>query len=187
MLFCSLSPFPSSQEGQVFISQKDFNLNTADDAVAFLCEMYNLADMLEELAGNLDREKAQKLSQVNIAAAKVISLTAKAKQKRTAGTDFMSSIGEDDADDEAQDDLGVFGADDIQAVLKRMNYKINFVVFGVCVFRTSENVILINQIHLAVSAHCLSVACYSRVREGIPEVREGRSEGNWNLAIPRRY
>jgi hypothetical protein len=136
--------FPSSQEGQVFIVQKDFNLNTADGAVASLREMYNLVEMLEGLAGNLDRDKAQKLSQVNKAAAKVISLTAKAKQKKTAGTDFMGSIGEADADDEAQDDLGIFGAADIQAILKRMNYKINFIVFGVCVFRTSENVILIN-------------------------------------------
>jgi hypothetical protein len=135
--------FPSSQEGQVFIVQKDFNLNTADGAVAFLREMYNLVEMLEGLAGNLDRDKAQKLK-VNKAAAKVISLTAKAKQKKTAGTDFMGSIGEADADDEAQDDLGIFGAADIQAILKRMNYKINFIVFGVCVFRTSENVILIN-------------------------------------------
>jgi len=140
--------------------------------------MYNLVEMFEELAGNLDIDKAQKLSQVNRAAAKVISLTAQAKQKKTAGTDFMGSIGEVDADDEAQDDLGVFGADDIQAILKRMNYKINFVVFGVCVLRTSENRILINPIHPTVSTHRLSVTCYSRVREGILEVREGRSEGN---------
>jgi hypothetical protein len=178
VLFCSSSSSSFSRVGQVFIAQKDFVLTTADGAVAFLAEMHNLVEMFEELAGTLDRDKAQELGQVNKAAAKVISLTAKAKQKKTAGTDFMGSIGEVDADDEAQDDLGVFGADDIQAILKRMNYKINFIVFGVCVLRASENVILMNQIHPAVSAHRLSFACYSRVREGIPEVREGRSEGN---------
>jgi len=34
--------FLSSQEGQVFITQKDFGLNTANGAIAFLREIYNL-------------------------------------------------------------------------------------------------------------------------------------------------
>jgi hypothetical protein len=92
--------------------------------------MYNLVPMLEELARNLDGDM-------------VISLTAKAKQKKTAGSE-LHSIDEVDVDDEAQDDLGVFGADDIQAILKEMKYKIDFTVFGVYVPITSENVILIN-------------------------------------------
>jgi len=55
-----ISSFSSpSHEGQVFIVQKDFDLNTADSAIAFLREMYSLVEMLEELAGNLDRGKSQ--------------------------------------------------------------------------------------------------------------------------------
>jgi hypothetical protein len=50
----------------------------------------------------------------------------------------LNSIPEGGENNEAQDDdLGVFGADDIQAILKRMNYKINFILFGVRVLPLS--------------------------------------------------
>jgi len=51
------------------------------------------------------------------------------------GRRVLCSIREGRSDDQAQDDLGVCGADDIQGMQKRMNYKINFIVFGVCVIK----------------------------------------------------
>ena len=74
--------------------------------------------MLEELVKLLDKHKQDSL-EVNQDASKMISLTSKAKQDRTGGS-TLASIDEVDGDEEPQDDLDVFGADDIQAILKRM-------------------------------------------------------------------
>ena len=98
----------------------------------------------------------------------------------------MASIGEVDGDEEPQDDLGIFGADDIQAILKRMNYKIILIPAGVRALTTSGNVIVTLYKLIAVSTDRLRVEHYTRVREGIPEVRERRAEGNRNLAISHR-
>jgi len=92
--------------------------------------MYNLLTMLEELAKHLDKRKQDSLVKVNYDASKMIFPTSKAKQDRTVGS-TLASIGEVDSDQEPQDDLGVFGADDIQTILKRMNYKINLIPAGV--------------------------------------------------------
>ena len=54
MLSCSSSPLFFPHAGQVFIAQKDFDLNKADSVVAFLREMYNLVEMLGGLAGDLE-------------------------------------------------------------------------------------------------------------------------------------
>jgi hypothetical protein len=91
--------------------------------------MYNLVAMLEELAKHLDKRKQDSLVKVNQDASKMISLTSKAKQDRTGGS-TLATIGEVDGDEEPQDDLGVFGSDDIQAILKRMDYKINLSLPG---------------------------------------------------------
>ena len=99
----------------------------------------------------------------------------------------MASIGEVDGDEEPQDDLGIFGADDIQAILKRMNYKIILIPAGERALTTSGNVIVTLYKLIAVSTDHLLVEPYSiRVREGIPEVRERRAEGNRNLALSHR-
>ncbi|KAJ8587087.1 hypothetical protein M405DRAFT_822233 [Rhizopogon salebrosus TDB-379] len=42
----------------------------------------------------------------------------------------LNVIPENGGHEEAQDDLGVCGADNIQAILRRMNYKINFICLG---------------------------------------------------------
>jgi len=99
----------------------------------------------------------------------------------------LASIGEVDGDEEPQEDLGIIGADDIQAILKRMNYKINLIPAGVRLLTTSGNVIVTLYQLIALSTDRLRVEPYSiRVREGIPEVRERRAEGNRNLAISHR-
>jgi hypothetical protein len=138
---------------------KDFDLTAANGAVTFLCEMYNLVAMLEELAKHLDRRKQDSLVKINQDPSKMVSLTSEAKQDRTGGS-TLASIGEVDSDEEPQDDLGVFGADDIQAILKRMNYKINRIPAGVRVLTTSGNVILTLYKFLAVSTDCLRVERY---------------------------
>jgi hypothetical protein len=51
--FCSWN----SQDRQVSIAKKNFDLTTADGAVTFLREMYNLVAMLEDLAKHLDKCK----------------------------------------------------------------------------------------------------------------------------------
>lgn len=72
-----------SQKRQVHIAQKDFDLATADSAVAFLREMYNLVAVLAKLAEHLDEDKLGRLCGFKDATSKVISLTSKAKEKRS--------------------------------------------------------------------------------------------------------
>lgn len=125
------------------MGQKDFTLTTAEGAVAFLREMYNLVAMAEQLAGHLDQSKMDMLGRIKEAASKIISLTRKAKEPLPT-RQTLDSIPEGGRGDEAQDDLGVFAADDIQALLRRMNFKINFILFGVRVLTASGNVMLTN-------------------------------------------
>jgi len=105
--------------------------------------MYNLVALVEQMAANLDAAKKDNLLNVKMAASKVISLSSKATQRQPT-LSALAPIPEGNGDDETQDDLGVFGADDIQALLRRMNYKINFILFEVCVITTSKNVILMS-------------------------------------------
>ena len=67
----------------------------------------------------------------------------------------MDTVPEGHEGDGADDDLGVFGADDIQDVLKAMEFTIDFVLFGVRVIRTCRNATL--RLSLAASVHCRSV------------------------------
>ncbi|KAG1831980.1 hypothetical protein F4604DRAFT_1946265 [Suillus subluteus] len=139
------TPTEEGEEGQkdrqVSIAKKDFDLTTADGAVTFLREMYNLVAMLEDLTKHLDKRKQDSLVKVDQNASKIISLTSKAKQDRTGGS-TLASVVEGDADEVPQDDLGVFGTDGIQAILKKMNYKINLIPAGypliACVSNTTS-------------------------------------------------
>ena len=176
--FCSCN----NQNRQVSIARKYFDLSTANGVVTFLCEMYNLVAMLEELAKHIDKRKQDNLVKVHQDASKMISPTSKAKQARTYGS-TLASIGEVDGDQEPQDDLGVFGADDI---LKRMNYKINLTPAGVRVLTTSGDLIVMLYELFAVSTDRLRVELYQQVRERIPEVCERRAKGDRNLAISYR-
>ncbi|KAG2123457.1 hypothetical protein DEU56DRAFT_893632 [Suillus clintonianus] len=124
------TPTEDQEDRQVSIAQKDFDLTTADGAVTFLREMYNLAAMLEELAKHLDKRKQDSLVKVDQDAAslRMISLASKVKKDKTGGSTLASTV-EDDTDEEPRDDLGVFGTDDIKAILKKMNYKIDFIPY----------------------------------------------------------
>jgi hypothetical protein len=68
--------------GQVFITQKYFDLRKAEEAVAFLCETYNLAEELDDLAGKLDPKNEKRLGNIKNAALDVISLTSQAQHNK---------------------------------------------------------------------------------------------------------
>ncbi|KAG1877869.1 kinase-like domain-containing protein [Suillus subalutaceus] len=98
------------EDRKVFIAQKDFDLGKAEEEVAFLREMYNLAEELDNLAGKLDPKNEKCLGNIKNAALK-------------SPRNIVKSSG-------AQDDLGIFDADDIQCILKEMDYNISFILFG---------------------------------------------------------
>ncbi|KAG2151671.1 kinase-like domain-containing protein [Suillus bovinus] len=116
--------------GQVFIAQKDFDLTKANEAVSFLREMYNLAEELNDLAGKLEPKNEKRLGNIRVAASKVISLTSQAQRNKTPRTTFASIPEENRETSGTQDDLGVLDTDDIQGILKKMDYQISFIVFG---------------------------------------------------------
>jgi hypothetical protein len=82
------------------------------------------------------------------------------ESRQRIGGSTLTPIGEIDSDEEPQDDLGVFGADAIQAILKRMNYKINLIPAEEHVLTTSRNVILTLYKLFAVSNDRLRVERY---------------------------
>ncbi|KAG2127378.1 hypothetical protein BD769DRAFT_766860 [Suillus cothurnatus] len=118
------------EDRKVFIAQKYFDLRKAEEAVAFLCETYNLAEELDDLAGRLDPKNEKRLGNIKNAALDVISLTSQAQHNKTPRTALASVPKEHREASGAQDDLGVFDADDIQCILKDIDYKISFIVFG---------------------------------------------------------
>ncbi|KAG2120338.1 hypothetical protein BD769DRAFT_1749219 [Suillus cothurnatus] len=110
---------------RVFIAQKDFDLTKANESVSFLREMYNLAQELDGLAGKLDPKNKKRLGNIKVAASKVVSLTSQAQHNKTPRTILTSILEENREANGAQDDLGVFDADDIQGLLKKMDYQIS--------------------------------------------------------------
>ncbi|KAH7911000.1 hypothetical protein BJ138DRAFT_1151693 [Hygrophoropsis aurantiaca] len=118
----------TGQGREVSIAQRDFDLTTADDATAFFREMYNLATELEDLGKALDDRKEESLQKLRDAASKLPSLTSEARGQKT--TTARTTLASDRDEWKLQDDLGVFEAGDIKALLKKMNYKIDFIPFG---------------------------------------------------------
>ena len=114
------------------IHWKDVDLKQLNDEVNFLREMYNLTTQITELAGGLDLEKKGSLSDILNAASKVLSLSS--TKHRSFGSATMSSVPEEPTETQGpqdEDDLGVFEAKDIQNVLHQMNYRIEFIPWGV--------------------------------------------------------
>jgi hypothetical protein len=117
--------------------------------------MYNLATLLDDLEGNLDPKKKDRLSDIVAAAKSLSSLTGMARQngeknmKHTTNNasprTTLSSIPEGYQEvSGTDDDLGVWGVDGIQAILKTMECKIDFIPFGVSVIGTCDNLTLTN-------------------------------------------
>jgi hypothetical protein len=117
--------------------------------------MYNLATLLDDLEGNLDPKKKDRLSDIVAAAKSLSSLTGMARQngkknmKNTTNNasprTTLSSIPEGYQEASGTDgDLGIWGVDGIQAILKTMECKIDFIPFGVSVIGTCDNLTLTN-------------------------------------------
>ena len=101
-----------------------------DQRVDFLREMYNLTTQIAALAGDLDHEKKGSLQDIHNAASKVLSLSS--AKNRSLSSNIMDSIREEGRETQGpQDDLGVFEAEDIQNVLYKMDYEIEYIPWGV--------------------------------------------------------
>jgi hypothetical protein len=111
--------------------------------------MYNLASILESILDNLDDTKCNELEAVKQDASGMKSFHTSGAWKKTNKPQSkggrMDSIPEvEDAhgsveegsepvdEDEDEDDLGVFGNDNICAALSKMNYQVAYVAYGVC-------------------------------------------------------
>ena len=118
---------------QVSIYEKKFALQEKTEQVDFLREMYNLAAQVTALSEELDQAKQNNLRDIYVAASKVMSLSNKSHSK-TAGNTTIHSIAEESVGTKGlqdEGDLGVFNAEGIQDILHEMNYKIEFIPYGV--------------------------------------------------------
>jgi len=112
---------------EVYISQKNFDLTEKQEAVAFQREMYNLASVLETAADELDDSKRLELQTITTQARDIKSFyTSGAWEQDKSQT--LESIPEEPQD---EDDLGVFGDDNVRAVLDELNYQVAYVAYGV--------------------------------------------------------
>ncbi|KAN0081542.1 kinase-like protein [Tylopilus felleus] len=92
--------------------------------------MYNLAMQIAVMSGNLDGDKKGSLGKIQTDASNVLSLSSTIGLRGTPGN-TMDSIPERSAGSagpQDEDDLGVFEAEDIQSVLRQMNYMIDIPV-----------------------------------------------------------
>ncbi|KAI5997411.1 hypothetical protein EDD15DRAFT_2245489 [Pisolithus albus] len=100
----------------VSIHRNDFDLTDRTKAIEFIREMYNLVGEVNNLVMDLDGDKAETLPRVVAAAKEVLSLHSK---------DYPVSR-------DPVNDLGIFGANDVQEQLQALNYAIDSRVDGVC-------------------------------------------------------
>ncbi|KAF8888841.1 kinase-like domain-containing protein [Infundibulicybe gibba] len=124
---------PSTSDEKVFMYQKNFDLSDPTGAVLFLLEMYNLAPKLKELAGKFKLGTEGLLAQIQKAASGLLSLTAASRQRERFAVGILPTAaegGEGDVADGNHDGLDVFGTDEIQHILKEMDYTIDFIPFG---------------------------------------------------------
>ncbi|KAI5992897.1 kinase-like domain-containing protein [Pisolithus albus] len=102
------------QRKAVSIHRNDFDLTDRTKAIEFVREMYNLVGEVNNLVKDLDGDKAETLSRVVAAAKEVLSLHSK---------DYPMSR-------DPVNDLGIFGANDVQEQLQALNYAIDSRVDG---------------------------------------------------------
>ncbi|KIJ59291.1 hypothetical protein HYDPIDRAFT_118729 [Hydnomerulius pinastri MD-312] len=88
--------------------------------------MYNLVTGAGELAKALDPNKGGSLLEIKNAACGVVTLNSQTHLAKTA----IEEDAEEDEYVEESDDFGIFGADDIQDILRQMNYKIDYIADG---------------------------------------------------------
>ncbi|KAI6002621.1 hypothetical protein F5J12DRAFT_840168 [Pisolithus orientalis] len=125
------------QGNAVSIHCNHFNLTIKSGAIEFVREMYNLVGELNNLAEDLDNNRARTLKQLVDAAKGVLSLHSKNHPVAQLRASRMDAIPEHHAGeeehvdvDEDEDGLGVFGADDVQEHLLNMKCMVDYRVFG---------------------------------------------------------
>ncbi|KAI6012997.1 kinase-like domain-containing protein [Pisolithus marmoratus] len=126
------------QGNAVSIHCNDFDLTDSTEATEFAREMYNLVGELNDLADDLDRNTARTLKQIVDAAKDVLSLHSKTYPVQRTQVSRLDSIPEqgtgeephEDMEGGEEDELGIFGADDVQEHLSNMNSMVDFRVFG---------------------------------------------------------
>lgn len=93
--------------------------------------MFNLTAKLSRLMQHLDPAKRGMLLRIKKDATGLRSLTSAPRSiKQSMNTGTMALVPEESVDDH-QEDLGVFGTEEIQETLKAMKYQFDFRVFGV--------------------------------------------------------
>ena len=101
--------------------------------------MYNLASILKLVINELDGDSCKCLVALKADASGMTSLHTgdawKANKAEGSKRGRMDTIPEEGRGSEPQDedDLGVFGDDDICTALNQMNYQVAYVAYGVCV------------------------------------------------------
>lgn len=96
--------------------------------------MYNLASELEYVLTQLDQSKKDVLAAIKDKASMVKSLHfsgVSSEEQRKKSHDPWSAD---------EDDLGVFGDDTVIHALKKMNCKVGYVAFGVCLFNIVHHI-----------------------------------------------
>ena len=110
--------------------------------------MYNLSSMLESILDKLDIKKFNELEAVKRAASDMDSLNSSGTWKETnkcrSRGGLLDSVPEEEGargsggeaqgsePEDEEEDLGVFGSDNIRAALSQMNYQVAYVAYGVC-------------------------------------------------------
>lgn len=120
----------------MYIVQKDFDLTNKDEAVKFLLSMYNFGEELGGIAKKLDSEKKGHLEDAVVMTKNMTSLTAATKAANAASANEKRSTGRSKGNlpEIAEEDSGVFDADDVHEYLERYEYKFEYVLFGVGVY-----------------------------------------------------
>lgn len=98
--------------------------------------MYNLATVLESFLNQLDVGKRNKLQDVKKMSSDMKSLHSSGAWTKQTTAQELESVAKESKDlgPQDEDDLGVFDDDNVRADLDQMNYKVAYVVFGVCSF-----------------------------------------------------
>lgn len=120
------------------IHRKDFNLRQEEQSVDFLREMYNLETQINKLAGELDKSKWRSLASINVGADHVLSLSPVHLRTKTLDATRQDTTFKEHEGADGSQNLGIFDAEDIQNILREMNYKIQLIPLGVRTFSYSR-------------------------------------------------
>jgi len=125
----------------VSIHQKDFDLAQMDQQADFLRETFNLAAQVDMLSAELDQDKEGSLTKIDAAARPIMSLSKDGARTIGDANDVtMHSLTEGFTEDEH--DPAIFGADDIQNILRKMKFRIELIPWGVRVLAVCGRFVL---------------------------------------------